>query len=452
MAKFNTDHVHIEQWRRPAGRKMRDLLNEVKALIREREPKRTRARRPDDQSRWDKLIDALISDVCYRIYEGQYERIILPRDRHATRYDYPPFKSTNVDELLKICRKNKQGLLTFVKGRTIIRTRGYVERHAPTIAPGRELLALFEKYRPTYEDFKLDPPEVVVVRLKDNAPRDHFLEPTANDATFMDYLDNDRSNRVRTSVREANGFLSSFRTSYGGNRNIDTRNTRVRRIFIQRPTAAEQALMKDNQRLPKAIRREPSLDLCGRFYGGFWQNMERDERHHLFIDGEETCELDYSQFNLRVAYAEAGYEIPLGDLYAIPNLPGERDQIKSFVNAMFNHTRPFTKHYPGGVELPCKPPHAEAMIKKHHHRIAHLFNTGSGLRYMFKESQIMEELFGIAMDRHWPMLPLHDALIVPLSLVDLWGPVMADTMFNLTSADAEVQAKYKGDVIGTYKT
>ena len=78
------------------------------------------------------------------------------------------------------------------------------------------------------------------------------------------------------------------------------------------------------------------LDHHGRFYGGFWQGMPKQERARLMINGEAVGEHDYRQHHIRLAYALAGVPIPDGDLYDLQTNRWKRSLVKLATNTMLN--------------------------------------------------------------------------------------------------------------------
>ncbi len=85
-----------------------------------------------------------------------------------------------------------------------------------------------------------------------------------------------------------------------------------------------------------------AFNLGGRLFGGFWQNLPREERHRLRINGEPVADLDYSGMFPRLAYLAAGAPMPPPDAdpYAIPGLEGHRDGAKKALNALLSRTGP----------------------------------------------------------------------------------------------------------------
>ena len=41
----------------------------------------------------------------------------------------------------------------------------------------------------------------------------------------------------------------------------------------------------------------------GRFYGGFWQQVGKDHRKHIRLNGERVIEIDFSGWNIQLLYA-----------------------------------------------------------------------------------------------------------------------------------------------------
>ena len=74
----------------------------------------------------------------------------------------------------------------------------------------------------------------------------------------------------------------------------------------------------------------------GRFYGGWWQNIPKEQRGRLLINGEDTAEHDYQSFHISLAYVVAGVTIPRGDLYELQTDRWPRNLVKLAANTMLN--------------------------------------------------------------------------------------------------------------------
>lgn len=199
-------------------------------------------------------------------------------------------------------------------------------------------------------------------------------------------------------------------------------------------------------------------------HGGRWyhplQNLSKDERQRLLLDGEQVVELDYSALHPRLIYAREGIDYPLtADPYAIPGVP--RPVAKSIwlqvmndtsINAAIAHL--VARQNPDRIaaferyraELECwqqapierrqKPPKRPACLDATfkpfspetdvqsavdalldtHAAIAHTFNTeGQALALQYVDACIAERVISRLVERRWPVLPVHDSFIVKAS-------------------------------------
>lgn len=417
MAKYKDEDVHIEQFRRPRGVAARAVIDRVTAhLLEDLQP-----RRRDTAETLKGICMAVVSDLVYRHLEGEYQNVITPTSLNRTRYDFPPLRTRQFKAFLKWIRKTYA-----VFTPASVEEYGSGNRHkylAATLTPGSELIKLIEEHGPTRGDFRVETPELVVVRMKALTKVDHRSKPQEHHIIKMDYEDTQAAKAYRAATRVINKHLADMLIEYVGNANHpDTDLRHLSRYFIERPTEAEQRLLDAGRGIPTSMKRAPSLALSGRYYGGFWETMEKRLRWHLRINGEQVVEVDWSSLFLHLAYHSKDLEPPPGDLYAIPGLEGEDrdDTIKPFINAMFNYHKDFGQT-PGDLKFATKrmtAPKATKLIKKHHKPIADLFGTSIGLYYMNKESNMMTNVLLTSMDRDIPLLPLHDGVICGESNAD----------------------------------
>jgi len=76
-----------------------------------------------------------------------------------------------------------------------------------------------------------------------------------------------------------------------------------------------------------------TLDMGGRFYGGFQQLPSKD-RSRLIIDDLKTCEIDYSAIHLAILYAWAGHQVQYGTVYEMGDY--DRDTVKAITLRALN--------------------------------------------------------------------------------------------------------------------
>jgi hypothetical protein len=189
-----------------------------------------------------------------------------------------------------------------------------------------------------------------------------------------------------------------------------------------------------------------SLALGGRFYGGWWQTIPSRHRPLIRINGYKTYELDYSSMALRIIYALEGIDVPKEeDLYDIglPNwIPDDdprRTPIKTYINALLNDEF-------GNYGLPKRDQERVGVDQKElydrvvqrHKPIAHLFNTGIGLKAQFLDSQVAEEVMHAMKYQDVLVLPIHDSFIVRLGCADWLHEAMEDAFMKIVGANVGI--------------
>lgn len=179
----------------------------------------------------------------------------------------------------------------------------------------------------------------------------------------------------------------------------------------------------------------------GRFYGGWWQNVPRQQRQWLTIDWWPTAEVDYSSMQIVMLYAKEGIKLE-GDAYHIDGIdPHYRPLIKRTLLKIINAT--------GRMEAPRKDALPEGWtwqqlieaVKARHEPIAKHFRTGIGLQLQRTDSDIAEAVMLEMKSRGKLALPIHDSFVVKLGQQDELGGVMVEEFARQTGQSIGV----KGD-------
>ncbi|WP_156418496.1 hypothetical protein [Aureimonas sp. D3] len=227
---------------------------------------------------------------------------------------------------------------------------------------------------------------------------------------WLDYTDTPTSRAFRAEMDRLNGALREADVGFveDGGPPVPVLRNELRRYFSQADGDSEAT---------------PTFDRGGRLFGGWWQDIGRERRWAIRIDGEPIADLDYSNMFMRLAYVEAGVVPPVGDLYARvsgfdgPNL---RPAVKKLANALFFRTTPMVR-LPRDPELKnALPPGVtgaamrEAILAAHP-ALASIFETGAGMRLMFQESQILLAALFCMLDQGITALPMHDGVMVAKS-------------------------------------
>ena len=198
---------------------------------------------------------------------------------------------------------------------------------------------------------------------------------------------------------------------------------------------------------PDASEGEARFDLGGRLFGGWWQQVTKERRTGIRIDGEPIADLDYQNLFLRLAYVEAGLPPPYGDLYAItPELSDARHRpgVKKAASAMLFRRTPLLRAPRGSRgDLPAGISGAQlrAAILAAHPGLAGVFETGIGLRLMFLESQILVRALLSLTDDGIVALPMHDGLMAARSKEQRAIRAMTEAAVAITGQELPVISK-----------
>jgi hypothetical protein len=168
-----------------------------------------------------------------------------------------------------------------------------------------------------------------------------------------------------------------------------------------------------------------SLSKGGRFYGGWWQYIPREERKYITIDGMGTIEIDYSEMHPRLLYLEQGLEPPEGDLYdlniRVEGLPFDsenesyraiRGVVKRYINALINDENGFYKLPKSDQEIiGMDTKQLRELVIKKHPDIQDSLGAGKGLSFQYFDSQIAEGVMLTLLEKNIVCLPIHDSFI-----------------------------------------
>ncbi|MDC1193600.1 hypothetical protein N8075_05425, partial [Planktomarina temperata] len=182
-------------------------------------------------------------------------------------------------------------------------------------------------------------------------------------------------------------------------------------------------IIRMDQRFLHRVFNDPDLQTGGRFYGGWWQNIPREYRQHLAVNGKRMVELDYSNQHPSILYAQASIVRP-ADCYSgvikPPLIPDGvtakdlRDMVKAAFNAMLNSPKPL-RQAPKGVKpskFGLKWAEVSEAIIAFHEPIAHQFYTGVGLNLQRLDSDIAEKVLLHFAQIQVAILPLHDSFLM----------------------------------------
>jgi hypothetical protein len=203
-----------------------------------------------------------------------------------------------------------------------------------------------------------------------------------------------------------------------------------------------------------------SWDLNGRFYGGWWQQINKEWRARIFINDEPTVEVDFKGMHAAILGIESGQPIE-GDPYELPGntLPGfgpglQRNIVKKLILTALNAKNrksafsSFRDGFPTGH--PAKnltnanlSGLLEAFVTKHPQLEASVC-ADQGIRLMNVDAQIAERVINSLTNLGCPVLCIHDSFIVPYSRVRALKGLMNVASRSVLGAELAVEASGPG--------
>ena len=190
----------------------------------------------------------------------------------------------------------------------------------------------------------------------------------------------------------------------------------------------------------------------GRFYGAEYQSLNECQRSRILIDGEETCEVDYSACHIRMLYHKEGLDCE-GDPYKmVSSDPGMRSYIKKMMQMLIN-AKSRSKAIGAYREFVDDSKNCETqksglksnvnvlinLIMNQHKPIAKYFFTGIGKRLQYKDSQIAENILMYFVRKGIVCLCIHDSFIVKKEFKDELINVMKREYKRVMEFDCELK-------------
>lgn len=207
-------------------------------------------------------------------------------------------------------------------------------------------------------------------------------------------------------------------------------------------------------------------DGCGRFFQCFatsYQNVDKETRRGVLINGKKTAELDYSGMHINLLYNRVGKSSPYTDNYVpvIEELGVEsseelRDIVKHCIFVMINaksyksYVVSFNKKEVNRKKVAALKEAGLSLKKVYdtfcikHEDITQFINSNASISLMLEESNIMQnvlmELMGLGINA----LPLHDSVVFEKGRDSEVIKVMEDEYFKYTGFKINVEYKNKG--------
>ena len=358
---------------------------------------RKRARRPADQVTYERIVEAILCDLCGVELEPNNDSIHLPLSKKTlgakSRYKGTALGKT-LPAILDVMSAPEMDFVVLEKGHSTFKIVdddlkvAFAGGQQSILKAGPKLLSRMERFGITRDDLgHAAEEELLILR----APKRH----ANSSAEYQEYEDNEATLALRQQMTDINSWLQGADITCSHPQKEPSQR-RLRRIFNNSDFAQG-----------------------GRLYGGFWQAMSSDERQeHILIEDDWCVELDYGQMSLAILYGIAGKPPPEGDLYDLSaeGIPTDyRKGIKKVIQALINSSKVPTK-MPKGVRKLIPSRYSikdilEAVARKHP-VIFPLMTSGIGMQLFRKESDILVEVLEALRSKGIIALPVHDAVIV----------------------------------------
>lgn len=246
------------------------------------------------------------------------------------------------------------------------------------------------------------------------------------------YNDTDETERMRNHLHDYNALLARHRIG------LDVPPRLIRWMF-------RDGIIDYSQTVYHRVFNNDLFEEGGRFYGPWWQNISKELREHLLIDGSPTIELDYSAMHIHLAYSALGlnyWELPKAtvDPYAIldeAEAPRKAMKIasltalnaanrKSAISAINKELRN------GDFEgVRVTPSEILDAFRARHPRLGDMVYAGAGTRLQFNESRITEYITSELIRMGIPALNIHDGYVVESQYEPRLRFIMEDSFSQL---------------------
>ena len=195
------------------------------------------------------------------------------------------------------------------------------------------------------------------------------------------------------------------------------------------------------------------MNLGGRFYGGWWQNIPKDYRRYITINGCQTVEVDFSTLHPTLLFLENKLEPP-EDFYDLglktegnprfepdpEKYQTKRNIIKGFANALINDERGVHKLEKDDVKtLGMGSAELKDLLIKTHPVFAKAIKSDAGVRYQYIDSRIAELVMMKLLQQNIVCLCVHDSFVVVADFQKELVIAMKEAFAEVVKADATLK-------------
>jgi hypothetical protein len=326
---------------------------------------------------------------------------------------------------------------------------GAASNRTTRIRAARPLADMFAAARFEVADVEMALERETVILRSDDGP--------GGSAKPLEYVDTDETLAMRDFLEAYNVCLADYF--------IDL--PELDRPFVERlvTTGAREG---EVQRIPigptnafvRRVFSRGSWTMNGRFYGGWWQQIDKHRRSHIRIGDVPTVEVDFKGLHVAILCMEAG--VPLLDdpyrlaegLIADTDAQEQRELVKKLVLTAINAKSEraayaaFRDGYPVGSKGKSLTNDVlktvlQAFLAKYPHLDGCLCSD-QGIRLMYVDSQIAERVLRHFTEKWIPCLCIHDSFIVDHRLTYHLIAVMKQAATDVLGGPVRISQDFPG--------
>lgn len=295
--------------------------------------------------------------------------------------------------------------------------------HTSRFKASARLIQLFEKAKFGCDDIGVAKDKEVII-LKGAIGSDSEIDDDEL-VVPIEYEDTSEVTSMRNSLRKYNDFLRLT--------HIDLATAEQPFVYrkVRKGKRRNQTITLPIGRSNNEVRRifsRGSWECHGRFYGGWWQQLNKEERKSIFINGNPTVEVDFKAMHPSLLFIQLGLPIP-SDPYRLgvkifddADMDVQRKWIKQLVLCAINAKdrssacAAFRSESPKGssqkrltnAKLGIL---LDAFIEQHP-QLEKFICKDQGIRLMRKDSDITALIIDHLTSKGIPVLTIHDSYIV----------------------------------------
>jgi hypothetical protein len=324
---------------------------------------------------------------------------------------------------------NDSGLVDLAKGSYA--GPGAKSNRTTRIRASRELQNLFQEAKFQREDVhRFTGEEIIILRDEKEAGKV---------GKEVEYDDTPSTIAMRDELKAYNDLLAhSF---------IDVATQQEPVIWHEDTEIVPVQIHSDHSRLRRVFSRK-DWTMNGRFYGGWWQQVNEDWRSKIFINDQPTIEVDFKGLHIAMLYAQTGskmehdpYDIPSEGLMSYP-AELRRKLVKRLALTAINAKektsayRAFRDGFPtshvGKTITDKKLDRLLGAFLSVNSALEGLLFSDQGIKLMYQDSQITARVHNHFTEQGVPVLSVHDSYIIDHMKVAELRTVMAAASREVT--------------------